>query len=394
MNGFYAIGQKRGNTPECTRMPFGKKEERKWIMNGNHIRFSLAGAGLALLTVLAATGLPGYEEERQQDRAVSVQPVTQAGVWAELDSTAGFVMKSFSLPAETVEHEAVTVQAPVVTEMAVATEIVSQPAVQPDAVSQTTEPDSQIMAAKIEPEPSEAVVELPVITAVESPGETQIDTITVNPESVPAATSTPVPIPSQTTNSTSQPIFSQTEQMASIQGGTTYIMGHSYTYLEQMIRYYNANKVYPSFYANTDAPTIEAFCQIYIEEAATEGIRAEVAFCQAMKETGFLTYTGDVRIEQFNFAGIGATGGGEPGNSFSSVRAGIRAQIQHLKAYASTDALNSQCVDPRFQYVKRGTTPYVEWLGIQENPNGGGWAAAKNYGGSIINDYIAKLFSY
>ena len=171
-------------------------------------------------------------------------------------------------------------------------------------------------------------------------------------------------------------------------------MGTTYTYLNQMVNYYCANQTYPSFYQNTDAPTIQAFCQIYIEEAQAEGVRAEVAFCQAMKETGFLRYQGDVHIEQFNFAGIGATGGGVQGNYFATVRDGIRAQIQHLKAYASTDSLNGACVDPRFHYVRRGTTPYVEWLGIHENPYGGGWAAATNYGGSIINDYIVKLFSY
>ena len=69
------------------------------------------------------------------------------------------------------------------------------------------------------------------------------------------------------------------------------------------------------------------------------GVRAEVAFAQTMKETGFLQYGGDASIEQFNFAGIGTTGNGVPGNSYPDVRTGIRAQIQHLKAYATADAL-------------------------------------------------------
>ena len=51
-----------------------------------------------------------------------------------------------------------------------------------------------------------------------------------------------------------------------------------------------------------------------------------------MKETGFLQFGGDVSVEQFNFAGIGTTGGGVPGNSYPDVRTGVRAQIQHLKA--------------------------------------------------------------
>ena len=56
---------------------------------------------------------------------------------------------------------------------------------------------------------------------------------------------------------------------------------------------------------------------------------------------------------------------------------------QHLKAYACTEDLNENCVDTRFDMVRRGSAPYVEWLGIQENPNGGGWAAGANYGSKL-----------
>ena len=172
------------------------------------------------------------------------------------------------------------------------------------------------------------------------------------------------------------------------------IMGNTNTSLAQMVAYYNTNNVYPEFYASSDAPSIEAFCQIYLEECQAEGLKAEVAFCQAMLETGFLRYGGDVQINQYNFAGLGATGNGAPGNSFGSVREGVRAQVQHLKAYASTAGLNNPCVDSRFKYVERGTAPYVEWLGQKENPYGKGWATAKNYGYNIVNLYIAKLFKY
>ena len=63
---------------------------------------------------------------------------------------------------------------------------------------------------------------------------------------------------------------------------------------------------------------------------------------------------------------------------------GIRAQVQHLKAYASTVDLKSECVDPRFKYVTRGCAEYVEWLGQKENPDGRGWAAGAGYGAKII----------
>lgn len=109
------------------------------------------------------------------------------------------------------------------------------------------------------------------------------------------------------------------------------------------------------------------------------------AFRQAMKETGYLRYGGNVKIEQFNFAGIGSTGAGVSGTSYPDVRTGIRAQIQHLKAYASTESLKNACVDDRFSYVTRGSAPYVEWLGQKENPYGKGWATATNYGYDIVN---------
>ena len=172
------------------------------------------------------------------------------------------------------------------------------------------------------------------------------------------------------------------------------IMGESTTTVEQMVAYFNANATYPEFYADSDAPTIEDFCKIYLEECAAEGVKAEVAFCQAMKETGYLKYGGDVKIEQFNFAGLGATGGGAAGATFANVREGVRAQVQHLKAYGSKDALVNTCVDPRFQYVTRGTAIYVEWLGVKENPQGKGWAAAEDYGYSLRYLYIKKLLSY
>lgn len=164
------------------------------------------------------------------------------------------------------------------------------------------------------------------------------------------------------------------------------IMGTTGVTLEQMIAYYTQSGAeYPGeILAEGGAPDIETFCQIYIEEAEKEGVRTEVAFAQTMKETGWLQYGGDARITQFNFAGLGTTGNGVPGNSFSDVREGVRAQIQHLKAYATDEALLSECVDSRYAYVIKGCAPYVEWLGQQENPEGYGWATGDNYGYDIV----------
>lgn len=164
------------------------------------------------------------------------------------------------------------------------------------------------------------------------------------------------------------------------------IMGTSDTTVSQMVNYFNEfEDEYPSeVLGEGGAPDIETFCQIYYEEAEAEGVRAEVAFAQTMKETGWLQYGGDAKIEQYNFAGLGTTGGGVEGNAFKNVRTGVRAQIQHLKAYATDEKLNKKCVDIRYKYVKKGSAPYVEWLGQNENPKGLGWATGENYGYDIV----------
>ena len=174
------------------------------------------------------------------------------------------------------------------------------------------------------------------------------------------------------------------------------IMGNSDTTVEQMMAYYTdvSPISYPSsIYVSYGAPTLRDFCQFVYYAAQKEGVRAEVLFCQAMKETGWLQFGGDVQPTQCNFGGLGAVGGGVIGASFPNVETGLLAQAQHLKAYASTEPLNEICVDPRFNLVTRGSALYVEWLGQQENPYGFGWATAKNYGVDIVK-MMDKLLSY
>ena len=168
--------------------------------------------------------------------------------------------------------------------------------------------------------------------------------------------------------------------------GTYLIEGTTSVSVKQMTDYFRQSKYsYPTdIMKKGGASTLEEFCQIYYDEAEKEGIKAEVAFAQAMKETGWLQFKGDVKAEQYNFAGMGATGNGVTGESFKDVREGVRAQIQHLKAYGSTKDLNQTCVDNRFKYVERGCSIYVEWLGIPNNPKNKGWAAADGYGVDIV----------
>lgn len=128
------------------------------------------------------------------------------------------------------------------------------------------------------------------------------------------------------------------------------------------------------------------FVIITIQEANAEGVRFDVAFALMMHETGFLNFGGDVAAAQNNFGGLGAVGGGAKGAQFSDMRLGIRAVVQHLKCYASTEPLNGETVDPRWAEYLRGKAEYVEHLGKADNPEGYGWAVpGKGYGSKVMS---------
>ncbi len=115
--------------------------------------------------------------------------------------------------------------------------------------------------------------------------------------------------------------------------------------------------------------------KLYREEATIEGVDYDIAFCQMCVETDFLRFPGLVRPSQNNFAGL-ADGTGNLA-SFSSAAIGVRAHIQHLKAYASTEPLARPQVDPRFDFVKRGVAPLVGQLSNL-------WSADGQYGQKIL----------
>lgn len=101
--------------------------------------------------------------------------------------------------------------------------------------------------------------------------------------------------------------------------------------------------------------TIDELAQIFIEEGKDENVRGDIAFCQACKETGWFRFGGQVLPEQNNYAGIGALNEQPIGKGawFDTPRDGVRAQIQHLKGYASTDYLYHEIIDPRYHLLKR-----------------------------------------
>lgn len=139
---------------------------------------------------------------------------------------------------------------------------------------------------------------------------------------------------------------------------------------------------------NPDAP--EDIEKMYLEEGALEGVRGDIAFCQAIHETGYFRFRGIAKIEWHNPAGLGVTGSPDKGARFPDWRTGVRAQIQHLKAYAvKNPTFAAPLVDPRYENVKKagyiGSAP--EWEALN-----GKWAVpGTRYGQSILAIYEEAL---
>ncbi|MGB3404068.1 MAG: N-acetylmuramoyl-L-alanine amidase [Microcoleaceae cyanobacterium] len=116
--------------------------------------------------------------------------------------------------------------------------------------------------------------------------------------------------------------------------------------------------------------------KLYFEEAEIEGVNHDIAFCQMCLETDFLRFGGIGRATDHNFAGLATVGGMADIATFSSPRMGVRAHIQHLKAYASREPLVQVKVDPRFDLITRGIAPSLDQLS-------GRWSEDLNYGTRI-----------
>ncbi|NER82998.1 MAG: cell wall hydrolase [Leptolyngbya sp. SIO1D8] len=146
------------------------------------------------------------------------------------------------------------------------------------------------------------------------------------------------------------------------EGQLSHIMGRGVTSDIQMLMFLKANN------ENAIEP-YKDLPRFYREEALDEGVNHDIAFCQMCLETGYLRFPGNLRPESNNFGGIGAVGSGGNEVSFNQAIIGVRAQIQHLKAYASTEPLKNELVDTRFRFVRRGVAPLLNRLSGRWDPD-------------------------
>ncbi|MCX6551549.1 MAG: glucosaminidase domain-containing protein [Acidobacteria bacterium] len=170
------------------------------------------------------------------------------------------------------------------------------------------------------------------------------------------------------------------------------IMGAARLNAVQLFAWFNGRQPRPSGVYAATVP-VETLVQLFIDEGAAEGVAGDVAFMQSVVETGWFRFSATVPGSTNNFAGIGATDTNPTPATFPDARTGVRAQIQHLRAYADPGAtscsvppLHNACVDPRFDLV----TPKGKATTWNQMGNGN-WASASTYATSILTLYTEAL---
>ncbi len=143
---------------------------------------------------------------------------------------------------------------------------------------------------------------------------------------------------------------------------------------------------YRTYYpADPPVAPIQSIIDTYLRIGADEGVAGDIAFAQAILETGGFRsgHAGD-----FNFAGIGAYDYCAPDCAFRfpDLESGIRAHIQLLRAYADPGLTSDQLAAPPNPLVApervgvRGCCP--RWTALT-----GTWASDPNYDRKVLGIY-------
>ena len=165
------------------------------------------------------------------------------------------------------------------------------------------------------------------------------------------------------------------------QPGCTPVMGRATTTAAQQAAWFASTGHQPKL----DVSVLD-LATMFVEEGAREGVRGDIAFAQSIVETGYFGFSASVPPALHNYSGIGATGGGVKGATFPDARTGVRAQVQHLRAYAdpslrSAADLKAPLVDPRFGFLVPNSRTVPCW----EQFGNGVWAAdPTGYGPRVL----------
>jgi hypothetical protein len=197
------------------------------------------------------------------------------------------------------------------------------------------------------------------------------------------------------------PVANMSPASAATPTSQTPVMGPSLLTADQLVRWYNTKNYTPRLPAlNND---VRALAQIFIDEGSFEGVRGDMAFVQAVLETGGFAYVdaGQIRPEFNNYGGINAFDGRpkgttceaetSPSRCFATPQLGVRNHIHLLRGYADplTRTMSDRLRMPPSDRI--GLAPIWELFGGNSASGKLIWASANDYGLRIIQLYSEAL---
>ena len=184
----------------------------------------------------------------------------------------------------------------------------------------------------------------------------------------------------------------------------TPVMGPPLLSQGELIDWYKANV--PSnlpLRAGSPSVSIERLVRYYYEEGAKEGVAPDWAFLQGLHETAWFHFPAGkcVRPEDHNYAGMGAFRCDELNSDglpkfvwrFATVREGVRAHLQYMRAYADPNVSTPSDLGSPIPHAERPspstgatTTFRSQWqwaVSSYRVNNGGPWTVYDQYGGGV-----------
>jgi cell wall-associated NlpC family hydrolase len=165
--------------------------------------------------------------------------------------------------------------------------------------------------------------------------------------------------------------------------GSPSILGPSTLTAAQIAAWWRSTNPGPatSSTIGVDVATLAAY---YVDGGTADGVRGDIAFAQAILETGAFTSTDATQLN--NFAGIGHPDGAAAGTPFPTVQAGVTAQVQLLKEVVLGNA--TTFAEPRVAPDWGGASGITTWAGLA-----GTWASAPDYWNPAMSSIYASMLA-
>jgi hypothetical protein len=175
--------------------------------------------------------------------------------------------------------------------------------------------------------------------------------------------------------------------------GAITVMGDSELTGDQIAAWFTARGAHYQLSGDT---TINELADLFVEEGAAEHVRGDIAFAQALLETGSFAHATDN-----NYGGIGACDSCNGEIAFPTPRDGVRGQIQMLKNYADPGSRAANLANPPSPpiygsdpassaraydtFFAKGRVPTWNLMG------NGNWATAAEYAPKVLGMYFEMV---